>query len=123
MPTSLLPVRSTLDQRNLRNRLSIILNESSIFKIIDDDPGLIGAGVIFIDHRGTIVVLREFEPICSVKPVNVVLREPPRQYTTNTYIAEVRNTDREGRLLYEATGASLSCGAAVIGWIVVIGFP
>jgi len=120
MAISLLPVQTSFDQRALRNRLSTTLNEQKLFKIIDEDPDLIGAGVIFIDSRGIIVTLRDFEPICSIKPVNVILREPPRSYTADSYIAEVRGNDRENRLVYEATGTALACGAAVLGWVVIV---
>ncbi len=118
--TSLFPIQTSFDQRALRNRLSVTLDEQKLFKVIDADPDLIGAGVIFIDNRGTVIILREFEPICSFKPVNVVLREPPRHYTADAYVAEVRDNNRENRLVYEATGTTLACGAAVLGWLVIV---
>ncbi|WP_409524102.1 hypothetical protein [Nitrincola sp. MINF-07-Sa-05] len=119
MTISLLPIQSSFDEKMLRDRLSVTLNEKKLFKVIDDDPDLVGAGVIFIDNRGIVVTLREFKPLCSFKPVNVVLREPPKSYSADTYAAEVRSSDRESRLVSEATGATLSCGSAVLGWIVI----
>lgn len=119
MEVSLLPPRNSFAQQQLRRRLSYTLNEDRLFRAIDDDPALIGAGVIFIDNRGVVVTLREFEPVCFIKPVRIILREPPPEISAIEYVSEVKVNARESRLVSEAAGAALSCGAAVLGWFVV----
>lgn len=79
-------------EQQLRQRLSRTLDQQKIFKAIDDDPALIGAAVIFIDARGNSVTLREFEPICHIKPIKVVLREPPRALSAIEYVSEVKSS-------------------------------
>ncbi|SEA50628.1 NAD synthetase [Alkalimonas amylolytica] len=110
---------NSYNEQNLRRRLSHLINQDRLFRAIDDDISLVGAGVMFIDSRGTAVTLREFEPLCFIKPVNIVLREPPIGLSASTYISEVKNNPRESRIVSEAAGAVLSCGAAALSWFVV----
>lgn len=119
MEASLLSSHNIFAEQQLRRRLTHTLNQDSLFKAIDSDPALVGAGVVFIDNSGTVVTLREFEPICSIKPIRIVFREPPREIPAREYVSEVKNNQRESRLVSEAAGAVLSCGAAVLGWLVV----
>lgn len=119
MEVALLPPRNSFAEQQLHRRLNYSLSQERLFRAIDDDPALIGAGVVFIDSRGTVITLREFEPICFIKPVRVILREPPLQISALEYVSEVKNNNRESRLVTEATGAALSCGAAALGWLVV----
>lgn len=107
-------------QQKLEARLSLVLDQQKLFRAIDADPALVGAGVVFIDANGVSITLREFQPICFVKPVRVILREPPVARPVIEYLADVKTGPRETRLALEAAGAVASCGAAVIGWIVVI---
>ncbi|MFC4260843.1 NAD synthetase [Marinobacter lacisalsi] len=118
---SILTNQPSFPQERLRTRLNIVLDQEKIFKAIDDDYSLIGAGVVFIDGHGTSVTLREFEPVCFTKPVKVILREPPIEQPPIEYITEVKTNERESKLVLEAAGAILSCGSAVLGWIVVVG--
>lgn len=119
MGVSLLSSHNTFAERQLRHRLGHIVNQNGLFSAIDNDPALIGAGVVFIDKSGTVVTLRQFEPICSIKPIRIVLREPPSEIPAREYVSEVKNNQRETRLVSEAVGAGLSCGSAVLGWFVV----
>lgn len=119
MNTPQLAVHNSVSEQLLRHRLSYTLNQQSLFKAIDDDPSLIGAGVVFIDSKGVSITLREFEPICFTQPVQVVLREPPVDVSSSEYISTVKSNPRENNLVLEASGALLSCGAAVLGWVVV----
>ncbi len=112
--------QTTFDERQLRTRLNTVLNQEQIFKAIDDDPFLVGAGVVYIDSRGTVLTLREFQPICFTKPVKVILREPPPDIPAAEYVSEVKSNSQESQLAMEAAGAALSCGAMVIGWVVVL---
>ncbi|PSF14310.1 hypothetical protein C7H09_00190 [Marinobacter fuscus] len=119
MEATLLPFQNAFAQKQLKARLAYTLDQEKLFKAIDSDPALIGAGVVFVDEWGTSVTLRDFEYICRFKPVRVVLREPPARLTAADYITEVKNSPRESRIVSEAVGAAVSCGAAVIGWFVV----
>ncbi|TDT44437.1 hypothetical protein DES49_0540 [Halospina denitrificans] len=106
-------------KKRLKERLEFALNKDKLFKAIDSDPALIGAGVVFIDNRGVAVTLREFEPLCFTRPVRVILREPPREMSGLDYVSEVKTKSTESNLVAEAAGMTLSCGAAVLGWVVV----
>ena len=119
MQSTLLSPSNSFTKRNLQDRLAGTLDKQKLFRAIDSDPALIGAGVVFIDHRGVAVTLREFEPLCFVDPVRVVLREPPRDVSGLDYMSDVKTKPNESNLVAEAAGATLSCGAAVLGWVVV----
>ncbi|MFC4258105.1 NAD synthetase [Marinobacter lacisalsi] len=119
MEATVLPSRETYAQKQLKARLTYTLDQQKLFKAIDGDPALTGAGVVFIDEWGTSVTLRDFERICLFKPTRVILREPPSRLSPAEYVAEVKDNPRESRLVAEAAGAALSCGAAVLGWFVV----
>ena len=120
MQAQFLPLQTPFAQRQLRTRLEFMLDQQRLFKAIDADPALIGAGVVFIDRHGVSVTLREFEPICFVKPVKIVLREPPLPRPALEYLADVKTNPRESRLALEGAGVAVSCGSAVLGWIVLI---
>ncbi len=64
--------------RTTRQRIESSLDLRRLFFAIDADPALIGAGVVYIDGDFNVVVPREFQAICSVRPIKVVLREAPR---------------------------------------------
>ena len=119
MEAAFLPFQNTYAQKQLKARLAFTLDQKKLFRAIDSDPALTGAGVVFIDEWGTSVTLRDFEYICLFKPVRVVLREPPSRLSAMDYIAEVKSSPRESRVVAESVGAAISCGAAVIGWFVV----
>ena len=106
-------------KKRLKERLDAALNKKKLFQAIDSDPAIVGAGVVFIDNRGVAVTLREFEPLCFVTPVRVILREPPREMSGLDYVSEVKTKPAESNLVAEAAGMTLSCGAAVLGWLVV----
>ena len=64
-------------------------------------------------------VLREFVPLCSVRPKRVILRETVEQaVTTEDYAQQVASSPRESQLWREASGMALSCGGAVISFVV-----
>lgn len=48
-----------------------------LFAAVDADPTIVGAGVVYLDAQLRAIVLREFQPICSVAPKKVILREAP----------------------------------------------
>ena len=107
-------------QENLKNQLSYELNQNEFFKKIDSIPELIGAGVIYT-NGATAVKLREFQPICYVNPVYVILKEAPPLNKKTELQAELESNSRNSKLVGELVGAGLSCGAAVFSWIVIAG--
>lgn len=64
--------------RTTRQHIESSLDLRRLFFAIDADPALIGAGVVYIDGDFNVVVLREFQAICRVQPIKLVLREAPR---------------------------------------------
>ncbi|GGY72892.1 hypothetical protein [Marinobacter zhanjiangensis] len=114
------PFQNTYFQRRLKARLDNQTDLNKLFKAIDSDFDLHGAGVVYIDSRGTMVTLREFEPICQIKPVKVVLIEPMSTRPTAEVIGDIKAGKRESKLAQELLNAGLSCGAAVLGWAAVI---
>lgn len=122
MPIFYSDVLEKQKEQNLLFRLKFSGFSDQIFKKIDAIPSLTGAGVVFIDKNFTLVELRPFRPICSTKPVKVILREQPAavksaQQFANTLSANKRDSHMTGELL----GAALSCTGAVLSWMVVIG--
>lgn len=103
-----------------RQRIESEVNLPRLFAAIDADPAIVGAGVVYIDADFNVVTLREFKPICSITPKRLILREVKKYITPQQYIEEVKKNPRESRLASEAMNATLSCGAAVLGWIVVL---
>ncbi|WP_455918125.1 hypothetical protein [Pseudomonas cerasi] len=91
-----------------------------LFAAIDADPAIAGAGVVYLDSQLWPVTLREFQPICSVLPKRVILREMPASMARLDYVRRLEHEPRESQLVFEAINASLSCGAAVLGWLVVL---
>ncbi len=58
-----------------RQRIESQINLPRLFAAIDADPGIVGAGVVYIDADFNVITLREFKPICSIKPKRIILRE------------------------------------------------
>lgn len=77
--------------------------------------------MIFIDANLTHVVLRDFQPLCRLHPVTIILREPPPTYNVSSYAGKLAQDKRESELVGEVAAMTLSCGAAIISWIVVLG--
>jgi len=106
--------------RMAREQLERRLDLPKLFAAIDADPGIVGAGVVYIDERFNVFVLREFQPICSIVPKKVILREAPRYTAPAQYAEQIKNSPRESRVVGEAVGTTLACAGAVIGWFVVL---
>lgn len=107
-------------QDNTRDRLSYRLDQKAFFQKIDAIPALIGAGVIYTDGVN-VVKLRAFEPICFTNPVYVVLKEAPPIQQKTRLASELTSGARNSKLAGELVGVGLSCGAAVLSWVVVAG--
>lgn len=115
---------TSFDEQQLKRRLAVEIDQKALFKKIDDIFHLTGAGVIYIDSNSTVVELRKFEPVCQISPIKVVLREPPRQMSQQEFASHLKGSQsdiRESKLVDEVSGSVLSCGAAVLGWLVIFG--
>jgi len=78
---------SNRSQFMARQRIESQINLPRLFAAIDADPGIVGAGVVYIDADFNVITLREFKPICSIKPKRIILREAqkyisPAQFAT-----------------------------------------
>jgi hypothetical protein len=103
-----------------RQRIESQINLPRLFAAIDVDPAIVGAGVVYIDADFNVVTLREFQPICSIAPKRVILREAQKYIAPAQFAQQVQDNPRESRLVGEAINTTLSCAGAVIGWIVVL---
>ncbi len=103
-----------------RERVESSIDLRRLFAVIDADPAIAGAGVVYLDSQLWPVTLREFQPICSVLPKRVILREMPRSMARLDFVRRLEQEPQESQLVFEAISASLSCGAAVLGWLVVL---
>ncbi|MFV3404799.1 NAD synthetase [Pseudomonas sp. NY15463] len=102
-----------------RQRIQARINLPQMFAAIDADPRIVGAGVVYIDAEYNVITLREFQPICSIRPKRVILREIKKYQTPAQYTEQLQNNPRESRVVKEAVNTTLSCAGAVIGWFVV----
>uniref|UniRef100_UPI0035A5D93B NAD synthetase n=1 Tax=Pseudomonas fluorescens TaxID=294 RepID=UPI0035A5D93B len=102
-----------------RQRIQGQINLPQMCSAIDADPQIAGAGLVYIDAECNIVTLREFQPICSIRPKRVILREVKKYMTPDQYTQELQHSPRESRLVKEAVNTTLSCAGAFIGWVVV----
>jgi len=104
--------------RNARQRVESQVDVRRLFQVIDADPAIAGAGVVYIESDFSVVTLREFQPVCSVAPKTIVLREAPRHIAPIEFVRELQMQPRESRLVLEAVNTAFSCTGAVISWIV-----
>ena len=92
-----------------------------LFAAIDADPAIVGAGVVYLDAQLRAIVLREFQPICSVAPKKVILREAPSYVGRVEFARRLANEPRQSQVAFEAVNAALACTSAVISWVVIAG--
>tara|TARA_B100000446_G_scaffold137824_1_gene130285 strand:+ start:982 stop:1905 length:924 start_codon:yes stop_codon:yes gene_type:complete len=108
-------------QSILKQRLTYELDLPKLFQHIDNIYELNGAGISYIDSEFTVVKLREFQPLCHQNPIHLVLREPQGERPVDEFAASLKNDQRESQLVGELVGTGLSCGAAILSWVVVMG--
>ncbi|OIN48615.1 NAD synthetase [Pseudomonas azotoformans] len=102
-----------------RQRLTSLLDLPKLYRTLDADPAIVGAGVVHIGSDYQVTVLREFVPLCSIRPKRVILREmagPIR--AAEEYAQLAASSARESQVWKEASGVVSSCGGAVIGIII-----
>lgn len=104
-----------------RDRIENTIDLKKLFRVIDADPAIVGAGVVFIDSDFNVVTLREFQPICSVAVKRLILREAPRHMGELEFQRNLTSSVRESRLVIEAAGAVFACGGAYLSWKVIYG--
>lgn len=104
-----------------RMRIEQLIDLPRLFAVIDADPALIGAGVVYIDAQYNIVNLRRFQAVCSVVPKRVVIQELRRHVTPQQYVEQVQRGSRESRLLEEMANMGVACTGAVLSVALVIG--
>lgn len=103
-----------------RQRVESSIDVRRLFAAIDADPAIVGAGVVYLDRNLRAVVLREFQPICSIVPKKVILREAPRSVGRVEFIRRLEHEPRESRVVFELVNTALACTAAWISWRVAI---
>lgn len=105
------------NRESLLAELNMRLNVQELLKNIDAQPGLLGAGVVYFNGFDVLIV-REFEPLCRIDPVNVIIRAAPKGTVSEAQPSN-QNLERQNPQLYstvnEITGTVLACGAAVLG--------
>ncbi|MFL1502551.1 NAD synthetase [Pseudomonas sp. O64] len=105
--------------RTTRQRIESSIDLRKLFFAIDADPALIGAGVVYIDEVFNVVVLREFQAVCSVVPKKVVLREAPRYVGPAEFKRMLEHEPRESELMKEALNTTVACTGVLLSWLVV----
>ncbi|ROL75631.1 NAD synthetase [Pseudomonas vranovensis] len=103
-----------------RQRIESLVNVPRLFAAIDADPGIVGAGVVYIDADYNVMTLREFRPICSVLPKRVVLQEVKRYLTPEQYALELQHNARQARMVEEVANARSACRGAIFGVVAVV---
>lgn len=108
-------------RRALSKRLAVEIDQPRLFKEIDSIHELNGVRMVYIDHEYTDVTLRDFQPGCHKLPFTLVLWESPRGTSAKNFAAHVTSNQRDSKLIGELVGMSLSCSAAVLSWLVILG--
>lgn len=121
MSDYLIGLRNTPSQVMARQRIEAMIDLRKLYTAIDADPAISGAGVVYIDANFNVVTLREFTPICSIRPKRIIIREAQRNVSPQQFVQQVQSNPRESRLVAESVNTSLACAGAVLGWIAIIG--
>jgi len=101
-------------------RVEQLIDLPRLFAVIDADPALIGAGVVYIDAQYSIISLRRFQAVCSVVPKWLVIQEVRRAVTPQQYADQVLDDRRESRVLTEVANVGLACASAVLGVVLLV---
>ncbi|AZF24751.1 NAD synthetase [Pseudomonas sp. R2-60-08W] len=110
---------SNRSQFMARQRIESQINLPRLFAAIDAAPGIVGAGVVYIDADFNVITLREFKPICSIQPKRIILREAQKYVAPTQFAQHVTSNPRESRLIGEAVNTGISCLGAVISWAAI----
>lgn len=121
MDINTLTGRRTLSQQHLHAQLAVNIDQEKLFAALDADPNLAGAGVVYVDSKLTAVTLREFTPVCRLKPIRLIIREPFEPVSEREHADMLSTSPRESKLVMESVSAGLACAGMVISWFVVVG--
>ena len=119
MTTALLKDGFPSAHRTTRQRIESSIDLRRLFAAIDADPALVGAGVVYIDADFTVVTLREFQAVCRVQPIKVVLREAPRAVGAVEFKRMLEHEPRESEWVAEASKTTVTCAGALLSWHVI----
>ncbi len=111
----------SLAQQHRQAQLRIELDQEKLFAALDTDPSLAGAGVVYVNSKLTAVTLREFTPVCRIKPILLIIREPMEPVSEREHADSLSTSTRESKLVMESVSAGLACAGMVISWFVVVG--
>ena len=87
---------SNRSQFMARQRIESQINLPRLFAVIDADPSIVGAGVVYIDADFNVITLREFKPICSIKPKRIILREAQKYISPAQFVEQVKTDPQKG---------------------------
>lgn len=90
-----------------------------LFRAVDAEPAIAGAGVVYIDAENRVYLLRGFSAACGSNPVMVILKEAPTGVTPESFAQELRSSPRQSRMIGELLGAGLSCSGALLAWLAI----
>lgn len=121
LPNSQISGFSRRKEENLKQRLAATINLPQFFRRVDAIYETNGAKIVYVDSEFTVVTLRDARQECLRHPVTLVLREPARTFDSRLYAGEIKSNPRESQVVGEIVGTTLSCGAAVLSWVVVLG--
>lgn len=105
--------------RTTRQRIESSIDLQRLFFAIDADPALIGAAVVYIDEEFSVVILREFQAICSVQTKKVVLREAPKYVGPVEFKRMLEYEPRESELIGEVLNTAVTCTGALLSWVLI----
>jgi len=114
---SLSKYEDDMNRQSFKNRIELLIDKKKLFNNMDNIEGLSGAAIMCIDDDFNKVELRKSK---FDNPRTVVMRFPSIK-APSSLASETSPNINESGLAKESTLAILSCGAAVMGWIVVIG--
>jgi hypothetical protein len=110
-------------EKQIRAELDYLMDVDKFLENIDRQPGLYGAGILYFNGMDG-AVIREFQPLCQSRPINIIIRSAPRGATSATSPVTPK-MEEENEALYssvvEHTSTVLSCSAAILSWLVVFG--
>jgi hypothetical protein len=111
----------SLARTHARDRIESAVDLRQLFSVIDSDPSIVGAGVVFVDSDFNVVTLREFQPICSVVVKRVILREPPKYMSAQEFARKLERDPGESKIIAEAINTGIACSGAYLSWSVFYG--
>ncbi|MDR0212064.1 MAG: NAD synthetase [Pseudomonas putida] len=103
-----------------RMRVEQLIDLPRLFAVIDADPALIGAGVVYIDAQYNIVNLRRFQAVCSVVPKWLVIQEVRQPVTARAYVENIQRDAREPEMFAEIANMGLACTGAALSVLIIV---